>query len=256
MKVHILGCGSAGGVPSLSRGWGECDPSNPKNRRRRPSIMIEQGRTQVLVDTGADIREQLWEKQIRHLDGVIYTHDHADHLNGIDDLREINRAMMAPIPIYGFPEVMANIQTRFSYVIGGPEEGSAGIFRPMLLPNAVNESFAIGNVTFLPIEQDHGYGRTMGIRFGDFAYSTDLVHLSEAAFEILAGTRVWIIGCLMRQPHPTHAHLDRVLEWIARVKPERAILTHMTPLLDYQSLKESLPTGIEPAYDGMILTQP
>jgi phosphoribosyl 1,2-cyclic phosphate phosphodiesterase len=252
MKVTILGSGAAGGVPSISRGWGSCDPANPRNRRRRPSILVEEGENRILVDTSPDCREQLLDAQVRALSGVLFTHDHADHLHGIDDLREVNRAMQAPLPIFAAPEVIDSIRRRFPYVLGSVEDGQS-IYKPMLEPHAVTGPFAVGGMTVVPFEQDHGYCRTSGFRFGDFAYSTDVVELPEASFAALAGVRVWVVGCLTFTPHPTHAHLDKVLEWIARVRPERAYLTHMTPTLDYDALRAQLPAGVEPAYDGLIL---
>lgn len=255
MKVTILGSGAAGGVPSISRGWGACDPANPRNRRRRPSILVEEGqveegRTRILVDTSPDCREQLLGAGIRHLSGVLFTHDHADHLHGIDDLREVNRAMAAPLPIFAAPDTMASIRARFPYVLGGVEEGQS-IYKPMLDPHEVDGPFMVDGLRVVPYDQDHGYCRTTGFRFGDFAYSTDVVDLPPASFAALEGIRVWVVGCLTYQPHPTHAHLERVLEWIDRIGPERAYLTHMTPSLDYDTLRGQLPAGVEPAYDGL-----
>lgn len=250
MKVTILGSGAAGGVPSISRGWGACDPAQPRNRRRRPSILVEQGDTRILVDTSPDCREQLLDAGVRHLSGVLYTHDHADHLHGIDDLREVNRAMQAPLPIFAAPEVMDSIRRRFPYVLGSVEEGQT-IYKPMLDPHDITGLFTVGDVTVVPYQQDHGFCRTLGFRFGDFAYSTDVVDMPDASFAALAGVHTWVVGCLTFAPHPTHAHLDKVLEWIERVKPQRAYLTHMTPSLDYESLRARLPAGIEPAYDGL-----
>ncbi|MCR6632154.1 MAG: MBL fold metallo-hydrolase [Magnetospirillum sp.] len=253
MKVTILGSGAAGGVPSISRGWGACDPTNPRNRRRRPSILVEKGATRLLVDTGPDCREQLIDADIRHLDGVLYTHEHADHLHGIDDLREVNRAMRAPLPIFAAPEVIASIRQRFPYVMGSVEEGQS-IYKPMLDAHEITGPFAVGELSVLPYDQDHGFCHTLGFRFGDFAYSTDVVELPEASFEALAGVRTWVVGCLTFDPHPTHAHLDKVLAWVDRLKPERAYLTHMTPSLDYDSLVSRLPAHVAPAYDGLVLS--
>lgn len=249
MKVTILGSGAAGGCPSIARGWGACDPANPRNRRRRPSILVEEGETRILVDTSPDCREQLLSAKVRRLDAVLFTHDHADHIHGIDDLREINRAMQAPLPIYAAAETMESIRTRFPYVLGVVEEGQS-IYKPMLVPHVVTKPFIVGGIPVIPYDQDHGYCRTLGFRFGKFAYSTDLVELPEASFAVLAGIETWVVGCLSYDPHPTHAHLDKVLGWLERVKPKRAYLTHMTPSLDYESLQAKLPPQVEPAYDG------
>lgn len=254
MKVTILGSGAAGGCPSVSRGWGACDPTNPRNRRLRPSILVEEGGTHILVDTSPDCREQLLAAKVRHLDGVLFTHDHADHMHGIDDLREINRLMQAPLPIYATADTMDNIRARFPYVLGAVEE-SQTIFRPMLVPQVTQGAFAIGQIPIIPYDQDHGYCRTQGYRFGNkFAYSTDLVDLPEASFDAIAGIDVWVIGCLTYDPHPTHAHLDKVLSWLDRVQPKQAYLTHMTPSLDYDTLRTKLPPHVAPAYDGLEIT--
>lgn len=252
MKVTILGSGAAGGVPSISRGWGACDPAHPRNRRRRPSILVEEGETRILIDTSPDCREQLLDAEIRSLSGVLFTHDHADHLHGIDDLREINRAMQAPLPIFAAPGTMNSIRVRFPYVLGGVEEGQT-IYKPMLDPHEITGPFTVGGVPVVPFDQDHGYCHTLGFRFGGFAYSTDVVDLPDESFAALAGVHTWVVGCLTFAPHPTHAHLDKVLEWVERVGPARAFLTHMTPSMDYESLRASLPSGVEPAYDGMVV---
>lgn len=252
MKLRVLGCGAAGGVPSISRGWGACDPANPRNRRTRTSMLVEDGGTSILVDTSPDLRAQLLDAEIRRLDAVLYTHDHADHLHGIDDLREVNRAMGAPLPIHAAPEVLDSIRARFPYVLGEVGEGQP-IYKPMLLPHEIGGRFTVAGTKIVPFDQDHGYGRTLGFRFDAAAYSTDLVELPEESFSALEGIKVWVVGCLTFNPHPTHAHLDKVLGWIERIKPERAFLTHMTPGLDYEALKARLPAHVEPAYDGLVI---
>jgi Metal-dependent hydrolases of the beta-lactamase superfamily I len=252
MKVTILGCGAAGGVPSISRGWGACDPANPRNRRRRPSILVEEGDVRVLIDTSPDCREQLLEAGVRRLDGVLFTHDHADHCHGIDDLREVNRAMAAPLPIFGSVETLAGLRRRFPYVMGEVEEGHS-IYKPMLLPTGIRGPFSVAGLDVVAYDQDHGTMRSLGFRFGAFAYSTDLVELPEESFAVLAGIDTWVVGCLTYDPHPTHAHLDKVLGWIERLKPRRAFLTHMAPSLDYDALKARLPAHVEPAYDGLVI---
>lgn len=250
MKVTVLGSGAAGGCPSIGRGWGACDPANPRNRRRRPSILVADGETSVLVDTSPDCREQLLDAAVRRLDAVLYTHDHADHLHGIDDLREVNRAMQAPLPIFAARETLDSIRQRFPYVLGAVAEGQT-IYKPMLVPNEIAGPFKVGSLNVVPYDQDHGFCRTLGFRFGNFAYSTDVVNLPEESFEALAGLDTWLVGCLTYDPHPTHAHLDKVLGWIERVKPRRAWLTHMTPSMDYEALKACLPAHVVPAHDGL-----
>lgn len=254
MKVTILGCGGASGVPALSAGWGACDPAEPRNRRRRPSILVEEGEGRILVDTSPDLRSQLLDAGVNHLDAVVYTHNHADHLHGIDDLREVNRAMRKALPIWADAEVLATIGERFSYVLEPLAPDATSIYKPLLVPHTITGPFAAAGMNVVPFQQDHGYCGTLGFRFGPVAYSTDAVELPEDAFDALAGVEVWIVGCLTDHPHPTHAHVDKVVEWSARVRPRLTLLTHMGPRLDYNALRARLPAGIEPAYDGQVVT--
>ena len=253
MKATLLGCGGASGVPAVAGGWGACDPAEPRNRRRRPSLLVEDGDSRVLVDTSPDLREQLLAAGVDRLDGVVYTHDHADHLHGVDDLREVNRAMRAALPVWASAEVLATISRRFAYVFEPLPPEATTIFKPLLVPHTVTGPFTVGGVKVTPFDQDHGYGRTLGLRFGPIAYSTDVVALPEESFAALAGVEIWVIGCLVDFPHPTHAHVDKVLSWVERVKPRRAVLTHMGPRLDYAALKARLPAHVEPGYDGMVI---
>lgn len=252
MKVTVLGCGAAAGVPSIARGWGHCDPANPKNRRLRPSILVQTDTTTILVDSSPDCRAQLLSTETRRLDAVLFTHEHADHTHGIDDLREVNRAMEAPLPIHATAAVLDSIATRFPYVLGEVKEGQS-IYKPMLIPHPISGPFTVGDVQVVPFDQDHGFTRSTGFRFGKFAYSTDVVEMTEEGFAALEGVDTWLVGCLMLHPHPTHAHLDKVLGWLDRVKPRRAVLTHMTAGLDYDCLKAMLPAHVEPAYDGLAI---
>ena len=256
MKITILGCGAAGGLPTINVGWGKCDPTNPRNRRRRQSILVEQGGTTVLIDTSPDLREQMLDTGVRRLDAVLYTHAHADHLHGIDDLREINRAMNGPIDCYATPPTMATIQSRFEYVFkdAGHGEKLRVVFRPWLVPHHIGGPFTVKDIAFEPFEQDHGFGQTtLGFRFGSAAYSTDVTELPEESFAALKGIDLWIVGVLSDKAHETHAHLDKALGWVDRLQPKRTVLVHLGPRLDYAELAASLPDGIVPAYDGMVL---
>jgi len=257
MRVTVLGCGGAGGLPLIGRNWGACDPNEPKNRRRRASIMVEPAGARILIDTSPDMREQLIDAGVSSVDAILFTHEHADHLHGIDDVRTLNRINRRVIDAYGASRCLAVIGKRFDYVFTPPpvEGGKPAFFKPCLADHEVTpgEIFTAAGVDVLPFAQDHGFMTTLGFRFGDFAYSTDVVNLDEAAFAALAGVKVWLVGCLGYEPHPTHAHLDRVLSWIERVRPARAILTHMAGALDYRRLRTTLPKGVEPAYDGMVL---
>jgi phosphoribosyl 1,2-cyclic phosphate phosphodiesterase len=256
MKITILGCGGAAGVPGISMGWGGCDPAEPRNRRLRSSILVESGPTRILVDTSPDLREQLLAAQVRSLDAVVYTHDHADHLHGLDDLREINRVIRRALPVWATEETLASAQARFPYAFALVDDPSGPIFRPWLEPKPIAGRFRIGEIDVVPLDQDHGYCRSLGLRFGDVAYCTDVVAFPPESFAALRGLDLLIVGCLVDEPHPTHAHVGRVLEWVEALRPRRTVLTHLGSRLDYQSLLARLPKGIVPAYDGMILETP
>jgi phosphoribosyl 1,2-cyclic phosphate phosphodiesterase len=204
----------------------------------------------VLIDTSPDLRAQCLDANISSFDAVIYTHDHADHTHGIDELRPIVQRRRSPMPIFGRADAIESISRRFDYAFGG------GAYPPIVAPNVIDGPFHVGDVAVTPFEQDHGGPISLGLRFGAIAYSTDLVALDEPAFAALAGVRVWIVDALRDKPHPTHAHVDLTLEWIARVRPERAILTHMTAGLDYATLAARLPAGVEPAHDGLVIELP
>ena len=249
MKVTILGCGTSAGVPRIGNFWGNCDPAEPKNRRRRVSILVEEGDTAVLVDTSPDLREQALSANITRLDGVLYTHDHADHTHGIDDLRPLAQDMKRRIDIYGNHRTLSVLEQRFSYIFN-----SVSGYPAIASAHEIAGPFAIGSIDIIPFKQIHGEMETFGFRFGPIAYSTDLNVLPEESIEILRGVDTWIVDALRYEPHPTHPHLDLTLSWIAKVKPRRAILTHMTWDMDYATLKRDLPAGVEPAFDGMVIT--
>ncbi|MCH9053092.1 MAG: MBL fold metallo-hydrolase [Proteobacteria bacterium] len=257
MRITILGCGGAGGVPMIGGRWGACDPENPRNRRRRASILVEEGGTAVLVDTSPDLRQQLLDADVSRLDGVIYTHDHADHVHGIDELRALNRLQRQWIDLYADTGTLNGLRKRFSYVFEPerkvPEEFA--FYKPCLTPHEIAPAgvFTVGALEIEPFDQDHGFMRTLGLRFADAAYTTDAVDLPDSAFAALTGVRLWIIGCLRYAPHPTHAHLDKVLDWIRRVRPQRAVLTHLGSDMDFDALAARLPEGVTPAYDGLVL---
>ncbi len=232
-------------------GWGNCDPNDPRNRRTRVSILVEHDDTRVLVDTSPDLREQLLRTGVDALDGVVYTHAHADHVHGIDDLRSLNFVMGRAIDVYADPLTLTELQRRFAYVFAGPAPNT---YRPNLVPNIIDGPFSIGPVDIVPFEQDHGPGgTTWGFRMGPVAYSTDVKTMPEAAFATLAGVDTWIVDCVGERPHMTHSHLDQTLQWIDRVKPRQAYLTHMSHRLDYAQLAAKLPPGVAPAHDGLTI---
>jgi phosphoribosyl 1,2-cyclic phosphate phosphodiesterase len=248
VRVTVLGCGTSGGVPVIGNYWGVCDPENPKNRRSRVSVAVEEGDTRLLVDTSPDLRQQCLANGIDQVDGVLYTHDHADHTHGIDDLRIMAMRRRSRVPVYADEGTLATLNRRFDYIFSS-QEGYPAICEG----HEINGAFDVNGVQVIPFEQQHGNVTSLGYRIGDFAYSTDVVSLSDAAFDILDGVKVWIVTALRREPHPTHAHLDKSLEWIERVKPEKAYLTHMTWEMDYATLMNELPDGVEPAYDGLVI---
>ena len=259
MKVTILGCGAATGCPGVGIGWGKCDPREPRNRRRRASILVEDGTgadtRRLLVDTSPDLREQLLDAGVESLDGVLFTHAHADHIHGIDDIRPINRKLDAPIDCWMDAATLAVARQRFGYVFE-PLASEVGYhYKPTLVPHAVEPgvAFNAGGIDVLPFRQDHGNMDTLGFRFGPIAYSTDVVSLDESAFAALEGVGIWIVDALGNRRHVTHSWVERTLAWIERVRPGRAVLTHMGVDLDYATLAATLPAGVEPAYDGMVL---
>lgn len=260
LTVRILGCGSSGGVPRIGgrdgKGeWGACDPTNPKNRRRRCSILVKRGETAVLVDTAPDMREQLIDAGQGRLDAVLITHEHADQLHGIDDLRMVAMGMRARVPVYGSQETMAGVTAKFGYCFSTPPGSD---YPPILTPHLIPRPFRTfdisgpgGAIPVLAFDQVHGRIVAQGFRFGPVAYSSDVNGLSEDSFQALEGVKVWIVDALRYAPHNSHAHVDRALDWIARLKPERAILTNLHTDLDYATLARELPPGVEPAFDGL-----
>jgi phosphoribosyl 1,2-cyclic phosphate phosphodiesterase len=255
MKVTILGCGASWGVPAIGPDWGRCDPTDPRNRRRRCSLLVESRGSVLLIDTSPDLREQLIDARVRQIDAVLLTHAHADHLHGIDDLRMINLLMKKPIPIYAYARTMAQIEQRFGYVLK-PALPDKLLARPTLQPHEIAGPFSVAGMPVVPFVQDHGFSTTLGFRIGPLGYSTDVTELDDNAFAVLAGVELWIVDCLRRRPHPTHSHLAKSLAWIERVRPRRAALTHMDQSFDYRELSAELPQGVEPGYDGLVLELP
>lgn len=259
MRVTVLGCGGSGGVPLVGNIWGACNPANPRNRRRRVSVHVDQpGGASVLIDASPDLRAQLLDADIKRLDAVLFTHDHADHSHGIDDLRFLKTGRQdEPIEAWAPPETMAVLAQRFDYIFRQNEKGSGVLYRPFLQARQVTGPFAIQGLPITPFRQQHGMGSfSMGYRLGAMAYSTDVVALDEAAFALLEGLDLWIVDCLRFEPHPTHAHFDLVMEWVQRVRPKRTLLTHMNHMVDYDEIARRCPPGVEPAYDGLAVDLP
>ncbi|MDP2356460.1 MAG: MBL fold metallo-hydrolase [Beijerinckiaceae bacterium] len=260
-SVVILGCGSSGGVPRVGGEWGACNPDNPKNRRRRCSILIEQtrpeGETIVLVDTSPDLREQLLETGTTRLDGILITHSHADHTHGIDDVRPLVIKMRRRVDVYMDDSTEAALRARFSYVFETPIGSQySPLMNPMELRHGVGVSIAGpgGSVAAVPFRLNHGDMDSLGFRIGDMAYTPDVVAIPDASVEFLAGLDLWIIDALRYTRHPSHFSLAEALDWIARMKPRRAVLTNLHTDLDYDALRTELPKGVMVAHDGMRLT--
>lgn len=270
LRVTILGCGPSAGVPSLGgpdgRGyWGACDPNEPRNRRRRGSILVErkasdaawsaETTTRILVDTSPDLRAQLLDAGVDSLDAVLFTHDHADQCHGIDDLRPLTYRRTAILPAYYEPATAPALMRRFGYIFQTPP---GGLYPPILEARAELKPGARivvtgpgGPVTVATLAQNHGPVDSLGFRFGPIAYSNDVVDMPEATFTALADLETWIVDATRRRPHLTHAHLDKTLGWIARLGPARAVLTNLNGDMDYRTIAAETPAHVEPAYDGM-----
>ncbi|MFZ1107532.1 MAG: MBL fold metallo-hydrolase [Rhodomicrobium sp.] len=259
LRVTILGCGSSMGVPRVGNDWGACNPENPKNRRKRSSLLVEKigpaGRTVVVIDTSPDFREQALQSRVRHVDGVIYTHDHADHTHGIDDLRMFSYLQRRRIDVWADPRTLSLLRKRFDYCFETPP----GSNYPAILQGHTIENYAAiaidgpgGALHFQPFRQIHGDIESVGVRVGGVAYSCDLSDLPDDALPHLRGLDVWILNSLRYAPHPSHLTLTSALAWIGRIKPRRAILTHLHVDLDYDELASKLPPEVEPAFDGMV----
>jgi phosphoribosyl 1,2-cyclic phosphate phosphodiesterase len=256
----MLGCGASAGVPLIggedgSGDWGACDPAEPRNRRTRASILIESATGErLLVDTAPDLRMQLLACRVPKVDALLFTHAHADHITGLDDVRILNRIAGRPLDAFATTATLTELTRRFDYAFKPWQP--PGFFRPVLVPHEIRpgEIFQAAGLSIRSFTQDHGFMETLGLRLGSFAYSTDVVSLDETAFAALEGVETWIVGCFQRsRPHPTHAHLEKVLDWVARVRARRTVLTHMGQDMDWAWLVKNLPAGVEPGYDGMAL---
>jgi phosphoribosyl 1,2-cyclic phosphate phosphodiesterase len=257
----LLGCGSSGGVPRVAQGWGACDPGNPRNNRRRCSALLEKsgadGRTLVLVDTTPDLRWQLIDAGVDHLDGVLMTHPHADHTHGIDDLRPLALAMRKRIEIHMDAATSAHVRAKFSYIFESPLGSSyPPIARERRLAAGAPciVAGAGGAIEATPFDLEHGEISALGFRIGALAYTPDLNDIPDASLPFLEGLDVWIVDALRYTPHPSHFSVDEALSWIERMRPRRAILTNLHTDLDFESLRHRLPENVEPAHDGMRIT--
>lgn len=258
IRATILGCGSSGGVPRIGGNWGACDPSNPKNARRRCSLLIEktgpEGTTTVLIDTSPDMRQQLLDAQVSHLDGVVYTHSHADHLHGLDDLRQVAVASGGRVDVWADLATSEDLINRFAYAFVQPEGSD---YPPILNLHSIAGPITVGGaggaITLQPIEVNHGRIDALGFRINGLAYIPDALEIFDHSWPHLDDLEALIIDALRYKPHPSHAHLDLSLEWIARAAPTRAILTNMHIDLDYETLSAETEQHVTPAFDGMVI---
>jgi phosphoribosyl 1,2-cyclic phosphate phosphodiesterase len=259
-KITILGCGSSAGVPRIGGDWGACDASNSKNRRRRCSVLVERrseaGSTRVLIDTSPDMREQMLSAQVPALDGVWYTHEHADHTHGIDELRAFFLLQRKRIPVWADAPTAAMLKSRFAYCFHSP---AGSEYPPIVLHHEISPELEIethgagGTIQAMPFVVHHGNIDALGFRIGNVAYTPDLNDIPDRSLPHLKGLDVWIVDALRRKPHPSHFSLLETLAWIERMKPKRAILTNLHVDLDYETLCNELPNHITPAFDGMQL---
>lgn len=256
LRVTVLGCGPSQGVPAIGNHWGVCDPANPRNRRRRPSIAVQMDETRLLVDTSPDLRDQLLDAEISTIDAVLYTHAHADHIMGIDDIRSLNRNAGKVIPAYGEARTLEVLHERMEYVFA-PISGDF-FYKPCLEAREIapGTAFDAAGIQVTPFRQDHGFSETLGFRIGNFAYCPDVVDLDDEALALLDGVTCWIVDCFRYEPHPTHAHLEKVVRWRERLGGPETWLTHMSDALDYDELTARCPDGVAPAHDGLVLELP
>lgn len=248
----MLGCGTSSGVPRIGGDWGACDPADPRNRRLRASILVASATTTILVDSGPDMRAQLLAAGVGALDAVIWTHEHADHTHGIDDLRQVFHARGAPVPGYARADTLALLQQRFAYVFAGRYG-----YPPTADAHLLDDDIMIGDIRVRSVDQPHGEIVSAGLRFehggAAIGYATDFSAMTDAMETLFEGVDLWVVDALRHKPHPTHPHLAMTLDAIARVRPRRAILTHMDQSMDYATLAAELPENVVPGHDGLEL---
>jgi phosphoribosyl 1,2-cyclic phosphate phosphodiesterase len=250
VKIRILGCGTSFGVPRIGNDWGTCDPAEPRNRRTRSSILIESGRNRLLVDCGPDLRQQLLVADVAALDGVIVTHDHADHCHGIDELRAVEQALGRPVPLHARASVLEALEKRFSYIFS-----SRSFYRAVAESVALGDTLPFGNATIRFVDQPHGGITSVGMRVDEngrsAVYAIDFNDLTDEMRALYEGADVWVSDCLSRRPHPTHTHLDAVLGWARELGIGQLYLSHLNNSMDYRTLLSELPDWAAPAHDGL-----
>jgi phosphoribosyl 1,2-cyclic phosphate phosphodiesterase len=250
LKIRILGCGTSSGVPRIGNDWGQCDPANPRNARTRSSVLISFNNYRILVDTSPDMRQQLLDAQISSVDAVIWTHDHADHCHGLDDLRQLSNIQRAPVLAYARQPVLDRLHRRFTYAF----DGNFG-YPPLIEAQPLQDRQPMGKLIVSAIEMPHGPVQASGLRFSaagkSIGYATDFSEFTEDMAVFFAGVDLFVIDALRRYPHPTHPHLAMTLAGLERCGVDRAVLVHMDNSMDYDDLFSELPDGVEPGFDGL-----
>ena len=253
MRVRILGCGTSTGVPKIGNHWGKCDPNEPRNYRLRSSILVESGEARLLVDCGPDLRQQLLEARVGRIDAVVVTHDHGDHVHGIDELRPLSQTIDQPVPVFSDKGTLESLMRRFAYAFAQTE-----FYRPIVKARLISGEEQFGEAAMRFVEQPHGTTKSLGLRFDEgsksVAYAIDFSNLTNDMMQLYEGVDVWIADCLTRTPHPTHAHLDGVLSAARDLRVGQVYLTHMGNGLDYRTLVAELPDWAAPAHDGLEIT--
>ena len=253
MKITILGSGTSSGVPRIGNDWGECDPTEPRNRRTRASALVEHDGTRILIDTSPDMREQLLAADIDRVDAIIWTHDHADHCHGIDDVRQLFHATGTPVRGHARPFTLAALDARFTYAF----HGRPG-YPPTIAGEILPDRLSIGGIDICVTDQPHGSIHAAGLRFEadgvSIGYATDFNVMTDDMASLYQNLDIWVVDALRRRPHPTHMELPAVLNWVERLTPKRTALIHMDNTMDYATLRHELPAGVEPGYDGLVLT--
>lgn len=256
MKITVLGSGGSTGTPAVEFGWGACNPNNPKNKRLRPGIYIENEYDKsILVDTGPDLREQLLTNDIKRADAIIYTHAHADHTHGLDDVRSLNRLMDSSIPAYMSKDTYERLSGSFPWVFDKIEKNK-NFYKPTLVPHIIHsgDNYDIADINCQFFEQSHGFSSSYGILFNkQFAFTTDVVEITEKALNAYKGVQHWMVGMIGFKPHPTHAHFDIIRHWADYIQPKHIWITHIGLSLDHNELLEKLPDNMRPVYDGQII---
>lgn len=255
LKLTVLGCGASAGVPAIGNFWGACDPHEPKNQRSRASVAVQSATSTLVIDTGPDFRSQLNRENIQQIDGVLYTHPHGDHVGGIDDLRTFQRRYRRSIPAYSHADTMRELEARFDYMFEAKHNLYPQAVEPhSFLPSDYGQIQTLAGIPFIPFEQDHTTCTSLGFRFGDIAYSTDMFELSDVAYEALQGVRVWIVDGAghYSENAVVHASIPQIMEMNKKIGATEIYLTHLTLMMDYQELVRTLPHGTYPCYDGLV----